>query len=78
MYVVLYEVGGCVLGAADGSGSNSHLHGIEQYRRTGVDRGGPQYLHLKRLFELSRAMWSSRLRPAGIRGCMPTVSDDVG
>ena len=31
-----------------------------------------------RLFELSRAMWSSRLRPAGIRGCMPTVSDDVG
>ena len=59
MYVVLYEVGGCVLGAADGSGSNSHLHGIEQYRRTGVDRGGPQYLHLPQRIIACRGSFTS-------------------
>ena len=31
-----------------------------------------------RLFKLSRAMWFSRLRPAGIRGCRPTLFDGVG
>ena len=31
-----------------------------------------------RLFELSRALWSTRLRPADICGYMPTVSDGVG
>ena len=30
------------------------------------------------LFELSRALWSSRLRPADICGYTPTVSDGVG
>ena len=33
---------------------------------------------IKRLFELSRALWSSRLRPADICGYTPTVSDGVG
>lgn len=35
-------------------------------------------LGVKGLFELSRALWFSRLRPADICGYMPTVSDGLG